>query len=608
LYDLRVSAFVFNLATGALCLLSCAVVGWAFLHSFRIEAPQHWFFPLALLCGVAVTDTGAVLALVLGGGVRSLHAVLALVLAGGILSLIQGRKFLKKVIARPCFGGGTWPAVMVLAALGLNLLIALAPSSKIDETYYHMLVPQRVVADNGLRPYRLPFEAATYPQMAYQLGLSMVHALKAPEAGNALSWGLSAALIVLIIGTVSQLTGIPRAGWLCGGVAAVGLYTSVWHVTSGAHALGDLAVAVAFTLYLLPEDLIAWVQGSRRLMLICLAGAVGASTKVSVAPICLGIAFLAAYQAVPVIGWLNTAITALTVWMVVYVPLVAWSAIETGSPFGLATAPVFHSKFFSADMVAMLRDIVKASQTATFFSQELKKLFLSVSPAMIFAPLALLPGIRERRSIRTVLGFVVAQIVLIAIFFPYEYRFLGGLEFVVLIMAAWNLSFFPRGRCWLMHSSLLGTLLCLPWLAMQAYYARPFLAVDLGLQTRKAYLRKYVAFTEDFEKLDQILPKDAILFIKTSRPPSVYAPRPIIYSLLDFTGGHPLYRFTVGAAPSADLLRCDRVVYENPQAISLAYRTPGRPPSRGDLRVEHCFVDAQRPPGSVPYAGAVQTR
>ena len=106
-----------------------------------------------------------------------------------------------------------------------------------------------------------------------------------PEAGNVVSWGLGAALILLVAGVTADLTGSTTAGWMTGAIAAVGLYPSVWHVTSGPHALGDLATVTTCLLALLPEHLLGEMKATTRLMLVCLAAYTAASTKLSMLPL-----------------------------------------------------------------------------------------------------------------------------------------------------------------------------------------------------------------------------------------------------------------------------------------------------------------------------------
>jgi hypothetical protein len=53
-----------------------------------------------------------------------------------------------------------WFAAIVAAVVTLNLIITIAPSTKIDELHYHMLLPKRVLEDGRLYLYRQPYELA----------------------------------------------------------------------------------------------------------------------------------------------------------------------------------------------------------------------------------------------------------------------------------------------------------------------------------------------------------------------------------------------------------------------------------------------------------------
>jgi len=127
---------------------------------------------------------------------------------------------------------------------------------------------------------------------------------------------------------------------------------------------------------------------------------------------------------------------------------------------------------------------------------------------------------------------------------------------------------------------------------VQAYYARPIAQVVSGVMGHDAFLRQYVAFTADFRALDRILPADAVLYVENSRLPSFYAPRPVIFTLQDLRGRGSLYRFTVGNDELRDetLLSCTQTVYENRDAISIVFRTPGRAAVHEPLKVERCTV------------------
>ena len=199
---------------------------------------------------------------------------------------------------------------------------------------------------------------------------------------------------------------------------------------------------------------------------------------------------------------------------------------------------------------------------------------------------------RERLSM-VVSGLVCAQAILIALLLTRQFRFFGGLQYVVLILAVsviWKSRLAARAidGWWVV---LVG--LCLPWVGVQVYYARPFVKVDLGLVSRDSFRDDFVAFSRDFRALDRLLPANAVLYVVNTRLPSYDAPRPVIFTLDDLRGRTPLYRFSIveqDSPPSDDPLSCADTVYQNPAAISEVYRTPGRAAKHESLRVEKCDV------------------
>jgi hypothetical protein len=491
-----------------------------------------------------------------------------------------------------------WIVAVIVAAVTINLIIAIAPSTKIDELYYHMLIPKRVMEDRGLYLYREPYEAAIFPQTAFQLGLSAAHAAGFPEAGNVVSWGLGAVLILLVAGVTTDLTGSRTAGWMTGAISAVGLYPSVCHVTSGPHALGDLATVTASLLALLPDSPAGELKAKARLILVCLAAYTAASTKISILPLAATITLIGTHRAAAQIGWRKASGIALGIWGAFYAPTVLWTTIQSGSPFGLATATLFHSRYFGPETLAQVDEAISGARQEGWIPL-LHWLVPSVSVGVVAAfGVIAFAALQRGRVFRVLFALVCGQAVLIAWLLPHQFRFLGGLQYVVLIMGAWvlwpsRLGTRLMARWWVI---LLGV--CLPWLAVQAYYARPFIKVVSGIASRDSFLNEYVAFTEDFRALNRILPADAVLYVVNSRLPSYYTPRPVIFTLRDLRARRPLYRFTVGrdSPPQQSSLSCAETVYENSSAVSVVYRTPGWAAVREPLKVERCdVIQAVRP-------------
>ena len=186
-------------------------------------------------------------------------------------------------------------------------------------------------------------------------------------------------------------------------------------------------------------------------------------------------------------------------------------------------------------------------------------------------------------------ALALGQCLLIAVLLPPDPRFLGGVHFALFIIACAYAG--AAGRQLVARPAAVGMLLLLvPWCAAQVYYASQFVPVALGFETRKDYVRSHVAFATDFERLDAILPPDAMLLVTgdIGRIPSVYAPRRVFYDARDMPGGGTPFLFITGDGAARDVppgMFAGRPVYENPHAAAETFRTPGRAPTFKPLRV-----------------------
>ncbi len=560
--------------------------------------PRRWRLAVSLVSGIALIDWAVMLGLFLGGGVATVRTIAAFVLVLGIVLLVALGKHESLLPGIGVHHNSDFSFVAVIAVVcTINLCIAVAPSTKIDELHYHMLIPKRVMEDNGLHLYRLPYEAAIFPQTGYQLGLTAEHAAGFPEAGNVISWGLGVALVLLVAGITADLTGSSTAGWMTGAISAVGLYPAVWYASSGPHSLGDLSTLTACLLALLPDNYTPELNPRARLILTCSAAYAAGSTKISILPIAAAVTLIAAYRAASELGWQISAATTVAVWGILYGPTLVWTTLKCGSPWGLATAALFHSHYFGAGPIEILHHGKPPDPAEWLHFWAWMGPSFSIGMLAAFAIVAYAAVRREWASM-VVCALVCGQALLIILFLPRQFRFLGGLEYVALIVGSsvfWNLPFGKRAsKYW----AIILVMFCLPWVAVQAYYARPFLKFDLGLTNRDDFLDEFVAYRRDFRALDKLLPADAVLAVD-ERIPSFYTPRPVVFTADDLRGREPVYVFTLNGNSDMPMesLTCRESVYQNSEAVIDVYRTPGRSPKRGSLSVKRCEVT-----GPVPNA------
>ena len=188
------------------------------------------------------------------------------------------------------------------------------------------------------------------PQLGDQITESVFHATGTPDAGNILSLAFGAALWLMIHGVVTEETGRPEAGAIATLAAAIGLYPAAWYVTAGPHPLGDLATFTALAALVFRK----YDAGD---LAPVLAAACAASTKISLVP--LG----AVITVIVVARSRGRALgMAAGIWLLVLGPLVGWTYLHTGSPFGAAFAEWFSGSIYLPTVLERIKGSRESGQ------------------------------------------------------------------------------------------------------------------------------------------------------------------------------------------------------------------------------------------------------
>ncbi len=507
--------------------------------------------------------------------------------------------------------------LVLITAWLTNLAVALAPSSKIDEIFYHMLVPKRIAADGMMKFYRLPIEAAIVPQMQFQISLSPAYALGAPEAGNVLSLGYSIVLGLFIMGFLRNATGNESLALLGGLGCVVGVYQTVLHTTEGAAAIGELALVVAVCGILWPRSLLSTLKPLQYGLLIVTAASLAATTKISLSPLCTVISLLAVwrtYREERSVGSerMRTGIVLLP-WVLMHFPLMIWTFRESGSFWGPVMANVFRPSIFPEAMLNILDQMRVVNQRGLLTNMRFAA--VELSPLMFVGlGFVLWRAVRGGREAALILSLLVFQGGLILWLLPYDFRFLGGLLYMPLIAAVLMLassrtdpsqpvSLTSLGKRVVGLRNWIALIAAVPWLMFQIYYARPFVEVALGITTRNQFRERYVALTQDYEVLNRILPPDAVLYVANGRVSLFDAPRPVVLTPLDLRQRTSIYRLTLKDLPEKEtldatsILNCDHITYSNSVAVVETYRIPGHHAKIGTVTVRSCKFEATTPSG-----------
>jgi hypothetical protein len=372
------------------------------------------------------------------------------------------------------------------------------------------------------------------------------------------------------------------------------MYPVVWHVTGGAHAMGDLAMAAAIVAFFSREQLLSAVPPPSYAALLSILLLAASSSKISMLPLCLILLCLVVcslfWSAPPLIS-AQCALAMAVPWLIFFCPIALWTWWQSGSPFGPMLADVLAPSIYESDRLQkILRNARQVNQVS--LTTAIKYAAVMYSPIIWLAVGGAIFGTNLSKVARTIMCFLFGlQALLISWLLPHDVRFLGGLHYGLLIVfasfATVNMPAKLATRRVLIPACLI---FLLPWLGVQLFYAKQFMPVLLGLENIDVFYRRYIAFYDDFVELDRRLPEDAVLFVPDLRLASIYAPRPLYFDTADLPRGHQVALFaspdTIEAARAGlDHYQIGELIYENFRAVTVAYRTPGNRPKIGPLHV-----------------------
>jgi len=337
---------IITLIVGVMMFISLLGFGKYLLRITGYHIPEPWLSAVGIVFGVLLFSLAVQIVSMMGmANSWRLISLMLFILPFG-LNIVSRKPSLTNIIP-PHQRKAKFPVAIVLTAMLTNLLVSLAPSTKIDEITYHMLIPSRILRDGGLIYYQMPWEAAIFPQLFYQIMVAPFYALGLPDSANVLSFALFVTLIWFALTLVWQQTKHAALSWWVAALISVGMYSVVDLVTGGGHSFMVLSTAVGalavFSRQTLLKDisLSAWV-------VMCSILLIGmASAKVSLMPVVflllLGIFWQITKEKEFQLSRLKTLIP-MAMALVIYLPIITWTWVNSGSPFG----PLF-SDFFAVD-------------------------------------------------------------------------------------------------------------------------------------------------------------------------------------------------------------------------------------------------------------------
>ena len=455
--------------------------------------------------------------------------------------------------------------------------LSIIPSSKIDELNYHMFTPLRIVSDEALIYYQFPWPASIWPHMHYQILGAPFYSIGYPDSLNLLSLAIFSAFIYTVYLLIKENTNNSNLGLWAGVIVATGLHSTVDITTNSSNALLLLGSSLSLIVlcdssrFMPSKDLRSFSFYFGLLFLATI------SSKVSMLPI----SFLMIFLFIKVVCdyWSSKVLLRafsyfITPLLIFYLPLLIYTWIESGSPFGAFLNSTFTGQEPIYDPYLEFRD-GKMGYRGNF--KEISFFLLTKWSPLIWISWIFLPLKRiNLRSKLIISSIFMIQFFVIWALLPNRPRHFGGLQYVALVMIFIEIIpiIYSKFRNFLISLFLLSSI---PWIFLDIYYALPL--VSKAITRPEKFKNDYIPFFSDFKKIDQLIEKNAQLFVIGTRLNNFHAPRKVFLNKIDVKERNlPTYLFLVGEKNLNSLkdFNLENKIYENIYAKKFCYRTPGK--------------------------------
>ena len=230
-----------------------------------------------------------------------------------------------------------FPLFFLAIIFSIRLSLSIIPSTKIDELYYHMLLPLRIVSDQALTYYQFPWEASIWPHMHFQILGAPFYAIGFPDSMNLLSLGIFSCFIYTIYLLILERTQESSLASWSAVLIATGLHSTVDLTTNASNSLLILGTSISIivicdTKQFLPSKELRSFSIYYGLLFLS-----SISSKVSMIPISILMVFL--FFKVIINIWSKEKILKAFLYFILpvlifYLPLLIYTWTQSGSPFG----------------------------------------------------------------------------------------------------------------------------------------------------------------------------------------------------------------------------------------------------------------------------------
>ena len=474
------------------------------------------------------------------------------------------------------------PSTILISMLLIRLLISVVPSTKIDELHYHMLLPLRLITEKGLNYYELPWEGAIWPHMHYQFIGAPFYAIGLPDSLNIISLGIFLTFLRTLFFQINKEINNKELTLWCLVLFASGLHSLIDLPTNSSNSL--LLVSSCSSLLILcdPNKYLPTnnLKSFSLIFGLLSLGIIG--SKISMIPIFI-VQTLIFFKTISTF-WGYKSISKSFFYfslpfIIFYLPIVFYTLIKSGSPFGPLLSSLFvYKSDFDPLISSTIGDIGYRGTTQEF-------IFFCITKWTPLVWLSWMVAFKKKINYKTktiFLTILIIQSLVIWLILPDSPRHFGGFQYIGLLIVFIELipQFFKKFKKLFISTFLFFSV---PWLLLDIYYTYPILTKAFFKQEK--FKEDYIPFYKDFVLLDKILEKNSEILVSGARINSFHSPRKVLFNAKEIKKNkNPKFLFLVGNGKEKSLI-LGKLIYKNENARTYCFRTPKKTCSKNQLRV-----------------------
>ena len=474
------------------------------------------------------------------------------------------------------------PSSLLISIFLIRLLISVIPSTKIDELHYHMLLPLRLITEKGLDFYSLPWEGAIWPHMHYQFIGAPFYAIGLPDSLNIISLGIFITFLRTLFFQINKLINSKELTLWCLVLFTSGLHSLIDLTTNSSNSL--LLVSSCSSLFILcdPNKYLPTnnLKSFSLIFGLLSLGIIG--SKISMFPIFI-VQTLIFFKTVNTV-WGSKSISKSFLYfslpfIIFYLPIVFYTLIKSGSPFGPLLSSLFVYKAdFDPLVSSTIGDLGYQGNIQEF-------IFFCITKWTPLVWLSWMVSFNKKINYKiktTFITIIMIQSLMIWLILPDSPRHFAGFQYVGLLILFIELipQFFKKFKKLFISTFLFFSV---PWLFLDIYYSAPLLTKAFFQQER--FKEDYIPFYKDFILLDNLLEKNSEILVYGTRINSFHSPRKVLFSAKEIMKNeNPKYLFLVGEKKE-ESLTLGKLIYINDKANTYCFRTPKKTCTKNQLRV-----------------------